>query len=371
MSGGGVVVLSAKDLLPLLSILNRQELVQPAEVKPIVVTPTTFEPSDQLPPQAQPDAAKNSLTAKEMLAALRPPSPNFGGSSARDQDLLAALRTLSKTQASAADTANENLPMRQSMKQIVQRAAMILEWSAALSRRPAVPPGSELSQAQQMKSAAAMLSSTNSAPQEKQVSQTPQQAEATAKSTSSSMAQAAGAQAAKAPVAAPPTVPNHAAASTMQQVADQISQAASIRERSISDLHLPHSASMAVPADMELPVILNAGMLPVWMGVTQLKGPMTPGMFLKLDDEQILKYLLSMGVKETLLQKFKRLFKKAKKSNKMMVSFFSIFTALNIVADRVIEELSAFMNEEDEVMDRLAHADAHGLDDERHRVYLG
>lgn len=367
---GGVVILSAREFLPLLSILKPHELLQPVEVKPIVVTPTTFEPAEQLPSKAQPES-KGPLTPKEMLASLRPPSPNFSGGSARDQDLLAALRSLSLTHASAGDQAKDSVPMRHSMKQIFQRAAMMLEWSAAFPRRAAASPGSELSQAQQMKAAATaamMASSADSAPQDKQASQAHRQSEAAAKASSAALSSGA-AQTNAAQSAKPSATPGHAAA--MAQASEQIAQA-TIRDRSMgAEIHIPNSASMAVPAEMELPVILNAGMLPVWMGVTQLKGPMTPGMFLQLSDEQIAKYLLSLGVKETLLQKFKKIFQKAKKSNKMMVSFFAIFTALNVFADRIIEELSAFMNEEDEVMDRLAHADAHGLDDERRRVYLG
>lgn len=389
MNGGGVLI-SAKDVLPLLSVLTPQELLKPVDVKPIVVTPTTFEAPEEFPTQPKQDTAKTALSAKELLASLRPPGQNFASNSARNKDFLAALRLLSQASAggTASGTAKDSQPVRQSMKQVFQQATKLFEWSAALPRQAAATPGQgqEASLAQHMKAAgmtasmfgaaaatpdATTAKTADMAPQDKQLAQS-RQGEAAAKPAITA-AQTGGTHSSSARAASPATnsaMPANAA-TAQPAVAEQLAQA-TIRERSASaDIHAPHSSAAAMPAEMELPVILNAGMLPVWMAASQLKGPLNAGMFMKVDDEQILKYLLSIGVKETLMQKIKKALKKAKKSNKMMICLLAMFASLNMIADRVVEELSAFMDEDDEVMDRLANADAHGAVDERRRVYLG
>lgn len=126
-------------------------------------------------------------------------------------------------------------------------------------------------------------------------------------------------------------------------------------------------SSSQAEGEFELPVILNAGMIP---GATPAKAPPRLLGAAPMSNEQMLATLLQLGVDPTLMDKLKRILAKIKGSKKLAKSFLSVFIALFIVAERLCEELFLFMEEEEEIKEKLAYADSYGLADDRRRVYI-
>jgi uncharacterized membrane protein YwaF len=105
-------------------------------------------------------------------------------------------------------------------------------------------------------------------------------------------------------------------------------------------------------------------------GAEQVKAPLRQLRPMQFSSEQMLAALHQLGLEPSLMEKLKRLLAKLKGSKKVAKAFLSVLFALLIVGERIVEELSLFMEEEEDIKERLAYADTHGFIDDRRRVYL-
>lgn len=117
--------------------------------------------------------------------------------------------------------------------------------------------------------------------------------------------------------------------------------------------------------------ILNAAVIPGWPPPRPIEGEaaqITP--LPKISDEEMLTFLANLGAAPALIEKARKMLEKRQAGKKILFYLAVLMTALSVVVDRLVNELSAVMGEENEVRENLAIGDPLGTAGKRRRLYL-